>query len=157
MKKMNILWLFLSSALVSCSHLPVKAQVKEHHFRLENFSAEQGTKSELVYLMCFHKRPTEWSAPKQYLAGEHQLWVKASVEDRGLGQDVKEAFVQFKVKLEAGKSYMLNRAIEDNQISLWIQETETGAKASDVIVTKLKQPLLVEENLRKTQCREGTV
>ncbi len=157
MKKINILLLCLSGALISCSHFPVKTQVKENHFRLENFTAERGTKSEQVYLMCFHKRPTEWSAPKQYLAGEHQLWVKASIEDRGLGQDVKEAFVQFKVKLDAGKSYMLNRSIEDDLISLWIQETDTGVKASDVIVTQLKQPLLIEENLRKTQCREGSV
>lgn len=157
MKKMNILLVCLSVMVGSCSQLPIKTQIKEGNFRLENFRAEKGTQLDLVYLMCFYKRPTGWAEPKQYLAGEHDLWVKASIEERGLVQNVKEAVVHFKVKLGPGKSYMLNREVKDDKISIWIQESETAVKVSTVVVTDLKQPLLVEDNLRRTQCRQGSV
>ena len=157
MKKINMLLIFASFTIISCSQLPIKTEVKQDHFRIENFIAEKGTQLDLVHLMCFHKRPTEWSAAKQYVSGEHVLWVKASIAERGIVKNVKEAFVQFKVKLDPGKSYMLNRSVKGDQISIWIQESETETKASDIIVADLKQPLLVDYNLRQTQCREGSV
>ncbi len=158
---MKNLKLFLISALslsaLGCTVLPIKVEVKEQHFRFENFKRDKTSTLEYVHLMCYRKKPTSWTQPKQYLGGEHDLWVKASISKRHIPNSKKEAFVNFKVNLEPGKSYMLNRKVDDDKISLWIQEVDTGLGVSEVLSTELKQPLLVEYNLRKKQCESGSV
>lgn len=106
----NLLTAFtLGVTLLGCSNLPIKTDIKEDHFRLENFKREQGVDLEYVHLMCFKKRPTQWAEPKQYISGEHDLWVKASVSNPDVLNSQKEAFVNFNVNLDSNKSYMLNR------------------------------------------------
>ena len=147
----------LSVASVSCSTLPLKAEIKENHFRFENFKRDKSSKLEYAHLMCFHKKPISWTEPKQYLSGEHDLWVKASISERDIPNSTKEAFVNFKVKLESNKSYMLNRKIVDNKISLWIQEVDTGIGVSKVLTSDLNNPLIIDDFLRKRQCKSGSV
>lgn len=143
--------------LGGCSILPLKANIKENHFRFENFKRDNGPDIEYVHLMCFHKKETFWAEPKQYISGKHDLWVKASISKRGIANSSKEAFVNFDVNLAANKSYMINRKIENNKISMWLQEVDTGIKVSSIKVAELKRPLLVEKNLRRKQCESGTV
>jgi hypothetical protein len=160
MKMKNLKWLLILAVSVTslgCSVLPIKAEVKENHFRFENFKRDKGPKREFIHLMCFHKKPILWAEPKQYLSGEHNLWVKARISERGIPNSRKEAFVNFKVNLAAGTSYMLNRKIEGNKITLWIQEVDTGLGVSEIIVADLKQPKITEYNLRKTQCESSSV
>ncbi len=158
MKNLKLLLISaLSVVSIGCSTLPLKAEIKENHFRFENFKRDKSSKLEYVHLMCFHKKPTTWAEPKQYLSGEHNLWVKASVSKRGIPSSTKEAFVNFKVKLESDKSYMLNRKIVDDKISLWIQEVDTGLGVSDVITADLENPLIIDDFLRKRQCKSGSV
>jgi len=158
MKNLNwLLILALSVASLGCSVFPIKAVVKDNHFRLENFKRDKGPKREFIYLMCFHKKPIRWAEPKQYLSGEHDLWVKARISKRGVPLSRKEAFVNFKVNLESGKSYMLNREIEGKRIKLWIQEVETGLGVSETLYADLKRPKITEYNLRKKQCESGSI
>ena len=58
--------------------------------------------------------------------------MKASISKRSIQDSRKEAFVNFKVKLALGKSYMLNRKLVEDKILLWIQEVDTGLGVSDV-------------------------
>jgi len=158
MKNLKLLLIpALCVAAIGCSTLPLKTEIKENHFRFENFKRDNNSTLEYVHLMCFHKKPTTWAEPKQYLSGEHDLWVKASLSTRNISNSTKEAFVNFKVKLESSKSYMLNRKIVDDKISLWIQEVDTGVGVSDIITADLENPLIIDDFLRKRQCKSGSV
>lgn len=151
----NILTYSVSIFLASCGVLPIESEIKENHFRFENFKQDIKSPSELVYLMCYRKRPTSWAQPKQYLGGEHELWVEANISDSPINNE--EAFVFFKVKLDSGKSYMLNRKIEDKKISIWIQESESDVKVSEVITTDLKIAALGKRSFRKKRCKTGSI
>jgi hypothetical protein len=113
-----ILTYSVSIFLISCGVLPIESDIKVDHFRLENFKQDITSSSELVHLMCFRKRPVSWAHPKQYLGGDHKLWVEANISDTESPNGEKEAFALFKVKLDSGKSYMLNRKIEGEKISI---------------------------------------
>ena len=156
MKLTHIIFAMLTFTFL-CGFLPIKADVKDGHFRFENFKRTKSPDKELVHLMCHAKKPTSWTQPKQYQAGEHDLWVKAQVYRDNTPASEKHAFANFKVNLEQGKSYMLNRKLEGEHISLWIQEVDTGVSVSDVVVAQLKQPLAEERQLRLNQCRSGTI
>ena len=120
-------------------------------------SSELLKKLEYVYLMCLHKRPISWTTPKQFISGEHDLWVKADISDRGIPNSIKEAVVNFKVTLDSNKSYMLNREIKDEKISLWIQEVDTGDVVSQTLIKDLKRPLASDHYSSKEQCKSSSV
>jgi len=142
-------------SLISCSILPLEKEIKANHFRFENFRQDIKFPSELIYLMCYRKRPTDWAEPKQYLGGDHELWVEANISSSTM--NTKEAFVLFKVKLDSGKSYMLNRKIEGERISIWIQESESDLKVSEVITTDLSMVALGKRVFRKNQCKTSSI
>ncbi|MFT2091482.1 hypothetical protein [Paraglaciecola sp. 2405UD69-4] len=149
----------LSSILVGltlsgCSNFSPK--IADNHLRFENFRRLQNYDVELVYLMCENHRPVSWTSPKQFTSGEHDLWVKAKFGDIERMSSAKEAIVNFKVNLDEGKAYMLNRNVKADTVSLWIQESETGLVVSEVITEKLELPNFVG-NLREKQCESGTV
>jgi len=148
---------FVSLFFFGCSILPLKTELKVDHFRFENFKRDVSYPSELVHLMCYRKKPTNWAEPKQYLGGEHELWVEANISDSASPTSEKEAFVFFKVKLDSGKSYMLNRNIEGEKISIWIQETESALKVSEVITTDLHLAAFGKGNFRKRRCKSGSI
>ena len=156
MKITQLVFVLLMSTFLF-GFLPIKADIKDGHFRFENFKRTKSPNKELVHLMCYAKKPTSWAQPKQYQAGEHDLWVKALVYRQDVPNSEKHAFANFKVNLEQGKNYMINRKVEGEHISLWIQEVESGVGVSDVVVAQLKQPRLEERQLRLEQCRSGTI
>lgn len=131
--------------------------IKDNHFRFENFKRNLSFTHEYIYLMCAHKKVTGWSEPKQYIGGEHNLWVKASIENQNDSGSLKETYVNFKVNLIAGKSYMLNRTHNDNKVSLWIQEVNSGIKVSEVVTSQLKRPRYSEQSNSKKRCKLGSV
>ncbi|QJR79745.1 hypothetical protein CA267_002510 [Alteromonas pelagimontana] len=149
--------LILSLTTFSCSVLPLSSEIEKDHFRFENFKRDKGPTIELVHLMCFHQQPTGWTEPKQFQSGPQNLWVKANISQRGIPNSTKEAYANFKVDLDPGKSYMLNRTVEGDQISIWIQEVDSGLQVSKVSKSQLKQPLLVDNYLRRQQCEQGSV
>lgn len=148
---LNILVLGL---LASCSQLPVV--VKDNHYRFENFRTNDKDPEEFVILMCFRKKPTSWSEPKQFLSGKQNLWLRAIIKGNANQYLPKEAVANFNVTLDAGKNYMANREIQQNNISLWIQEVESGVIVSDIITKELVYPTF-KGNLRKKQCKTSSV
>jgi hypothetical protein len=158
MKNFKHLFVIVASMfIVSCGILPFKSEIKENHFRFENFKKEVGNPAESINLMCFRKRPTSWTEPKQYLSGEHLLWVEADIYNQSSSIGSKTAFALFKVKLDSGKSYMLNRKIEGEKISIWIQESETGLRVSGVVTTDLKIVANDNNYLRVKRCKTSTI
>jgi hypothetical protein len=144
-------------ALSGCGIFPIQAVIKENHFRLENFKRDVTDDVEYVYLMCANKKPTTWFEPRQHISGEHDLWVKVKTLNRTIPHSTRVAIVNFKVDLDADKSYMLNRKIVDGKVSLWIQEVDTGLGVSDVLIANLKRPLLTDYHHSVKQCSSGSV
>ncbi|MDA8621937.1 hypothetical protein N9L48_04740 [Psychrosphaera sp.] len=118
---------------------------------------DRGADKEYVYLMCHRKRVTTWSNPKQFLSGKHNLWVKAEVSKRDTANSKRVAFVNFELELDAGENYTLNRKVDDEQISIWIQNTESGKAVSEVKTAKLEIPKVIDKRLRREQCESGTI
>lgn len=147
----------LNLVLLGFSVFTKDPTVKDNHFRFENFKREISSTLEYVYLLCSHKKVTHWTQAKQYQSGAHDLWVKASTVKSGIPSTRKETYVNFKVTLDAGKSYMLNREINNDDIALWIQEIETGIKVSPIISSKLDYPRFKNENDAKYRCKAGTI
>ncbi|WP_286265031.1 hypothetical protein [Thalassotalea atypica] len=142
-----------------CGVLPIKAEIKENHFRIENFKKDQGDDLEYVYLMCRNKKPTNWFGAEQHEQGPHNLWVTAKFSRRGIEHSERVAFINFKVNLAANKSYMLNRRISEGRVSVWLQEIDTGEYASEVITTQLERPKDFKNahNLKIKQCKSSSV
>ncbi|MUH72067.1 hypothetical protein GNP35_05965 [Psychrosphaera haliotis] len=158
MKSIKLVVAAIIGSIVSgCSVLPIKSSIKDNHFRIENFMDDRGADKEYVYLMCHKKRVTTWSNPKQFMAGKHNLWVKALVSKRDTANSQRVAYVNFEIELSAGESYTLNRKIDDEQISIWIQDSENGKVVSKVKVAKLELPKVVDKRLRREQCESGTI
>ena len=152
-----ILTLMLLIFIYNSNAAPLTDAIKTEHFRFENFQQDRRKNIEYVYLMCHRKKVTPYIYAKQMLAGDHNLWVRATSSRRGVKNSIKEAIVNFKVNLAAGKNYQLNREKKDGKIAIWIQDIETGEIVSDVIKTKLKIRLIVDERLRRKQCQSGSV
>jgi len=156
MKKSSIA-MILGTALVisACGVLPFKAGITEGHSRVVNLSVSTGEVVEKVYLMCHRKRPREWVQSSQLEAGQHDVWVKANVADIDLG--IKNAVVNFKVNLEAGKSYALNKERKGNKIAIWIEEGASSTVVSEIVVGDLRHPQVYPERELIRQCSLGTV
>lgn len=158
MNKLNIVCIAIVTLIVAgCSVFPIPASIKDNHFRFENFVNDKGADKEYVHLMCFRKRPVGWDTPKQYVAGEHNLWVKAQISKRDIQNSKREAFVNFELALAAGESYQLNHKVEGDLISIWIQNSESKKVVSEIKEAKLALPKLVENRLRREQCESGTI
>lgn len=141
-----------------CANVPVKAEVQEGKFRFENFKDDRGYDLQYVHLMCRYKRPIAWAESTiQYDAGPQSLWIKADIITARKERSAGEAYVHFDVDLAAGHTYTVKRDIKGHDISIWIENMDTGEKITEVAQAVLKPKLLVEDNLRKTQCEQGTV
>ncbi len=152
--------LFISSSLIlpGCSSMPYEPEISEGKFRFENFKRINKTRTyEYVSLMCLNNKTTSWQEPMQFKAGDQKLWVHARTYQQGLKNSKVEAFVRFDVNLEAGKSYMLNRDLDGDTMTIWIQEVKTGISASEKVTLELERPAIYEHNLRDKQCAAGTV
>ena len=149
--------LLIASSISGCSILPFKTEIKENHFRFENFRQEDGTKRESIRLLCYKQSPSAWFEPRQYIAGEHVLWVKASTKKQAVVNSTREAYVKFVVDLLPNKSYMLNRKVVEDDISIWVQDVSSGEVVSKVEVSQLKRPLLMEELRVKQMCESSTI
>ncbi len=157
MKCLLTLLLSLSiTVILGCSVLSTQVEVKEDHFRFENFIRNIKFEKEYIYLACHRQRPIGWDNPRQYVAGEQNLWITAAFDDSNTMKLLKTAHFNFKVNLESGKSYMPNREINGDRISVWIQEVDSGARVSEVQEANLEIQLSEYVKSRK-QCTTSTV
>ncbi len=156
----SLILLLISAILVlpACSTMPFEPKISEGKFRFENFKRTNKTRTnEFVSLMCLNNKPTGWQEPMQFEAGEQKLWVHARTYQQGLKNSKVEAFIRFDVNLKAGISYMLNRDLEKDTMTIWIQEVKSGISASERVTVELKRPAIYEHNLRDKQCAAGSV
>lgn len=147
----------LVAALMGCSALPIKSEIKENHFRFENFEREGSLTQEYIHLLCFNQKPTGWTEPRQYKSGPQSLWVLASISERDIANSTKQAFYKFDITLESKKSYMLNRKRSGNNLSVWIQEADTGRRVSAVKTKELERDVMNDYFLRKKRCQASSV
>lgn len=133
MKYLKYLPLILITGLnFSCSNFQIPNKIDEEKFRFENFQVLKGPQLELVSLMCYRKKISDWYGARQYEAGDHTLLVKAEVETK------RQAYVTFNVNLAAGHNYILNRTIEGENISIWIEDIDSGMKVSTIETAQLE-------------------
>ncbi|TRY30659.1 hypothetical protein [Aliiglaciecola sp. M165] len=157
MKNRNLIIVCLASLVVfGCSTLPIETALKDEHFRIENFQRNIDDPRESLFLMCSNNQLVNWHAAGQFPAGEYDLMVIAVSNKRFVPHSRKEAEVRFNVNLESGKNYTLNRKREGNDISVWIQDAESGKRVSDVQTTTMKLPLGNTYRRRLHECRTGT-
>lgn len=158
MFKLKIFILILAAFTVtSCSVFSSEITIQENHFRFENFKRDRSSLLESVYLMCHLKRPSTWTQARQYVSGEHNLWVKVKTYESDKPNSLKIAYANFKVNLKSGGNYMLNRVMKDDKISVWIQEVDSGTKVSSIKTVDMKYPRFDEKHASKSRCRSGTV
>lgn len=158
MKLKNQLIAYSALVMSACSLIPVSTGVKEGHFRVENTSYDPINNTiEFVYLMCHNKKPTSWIAARQYPAGHHNLWVKATFQEVGLYHSYREAYVNFDITLPEGGNYQLAHSITNDEISIWFQDVESHKPYSKIMTTALKRHKVADGKLRLQQCRSGSV
>lgn len=149
----SISLLFLSA----CANLQPAATIKEGHFRFENFYMAHKNPNELVFLACFRKKKSEWIQARQFEAGEHDLWVSAVTQLPSVKNSKKSVYLNFKVKLEANKNYRLNSTRNEGDISVWIENKETGEMVTEVQTGELRPDLFTDVREQYKNCRAGTV
>lgn len=142
--------------LSGCEVLPIQTEIKQDHFRFQNFVQNVQPDHEYIFLACHRHQPTGWSVAKQYPAGAHNIWIKAEKFDDELTGQPKVAYFNVKTTLEAGKSYMPIRKIDGKKITLWIQEVDSGKRVSDKLESELRWPL-AESISNHEQCITSTV
>lgn len=146
----------ISSFLLGCETLPIRAEIKEDHYRFENFVQNVEPKHEYIFMACHRHKPTGWNVAKQYPAGPQNLWIKAAKYTTTTSNVPRVAYFNLQTNLEAGKSYMPNRKIEGNKIALWIQEVESGERVTEILEAELKFPV-AETIVSHKQCKTSSV
>jgi len=124
--------LLVAAVSFSCSNMKAPKKIDEGKFRFQNFEVLSGPQLESIRLLCYRKKPSDWFGARQYEAGEHKLFVRAEIEPR------RQAYVSFNVKLAAGHNYILNRTIEGESISIWIEDIDSGLTVSTTETTQLE-------------------
>jgi len=158
MKYIGVSLLVLAGIASSgCSVFKDKYAVKENHFRFENYKKDSFDQIERAFLTCQDHKPTKKFEPRIFEVGQHNLWVTATVSKDSLKNQTKEAFVNFDVTLESGKSYELDGNVIGNKISLWIKDSSTDEAVSEVITTNLERPSVDNYKKRLEWCKSGTV
>lgn len=140
-------------ALAGCSALPIKASIKEGHYRLEGLNKETLQYREYLTRGCF-KSPEGVRAAggvKELPAGIDSFWVEASVSKPGV-PGVRYAYVHLTGEFEEDKRYFLNRSRVGKEISIWAQEVGTENIVSNVAKTVYLPKVADENQRRKSIC-----
>lgn len=161
MKLASLLATIAIIPLVACTSvgkvIDEQATIQPNEARIDFYVQRLDRQREFVQLMCENNRPNDEIEILDVEAGEHILYVRASVINSNLlFKNVREAVVRLDVNLEGGKRYTLNQDREDDNITLWLQEADTGLIVSETVSTTMGLTSAVG-NLRMKQCQEGTV
>ena len=151
----------LLTQLAGCSvmtELPIpQASISPDEARVDFYLQQWKNEEELVRLMCWNQRPSKEFRVRDLSAGEHALFVVAAGKNSGVRQiNRKEAVVRLDVNLEGGKRYSLAQPRDGENMKIWLQESETGYIASQIVDVDVGVPPFVG-NSRLEQCQEGTV
>ena len=158
MKRFIYAFLLPIFTLGGCAHLPFEKEVNPGHFRLENYSYDHMNDSiEYIYTLCHQHKPTSWIAARQYPAGTHNIWVKATFQEVGIWHSYREAFVNFEMTFPEGGNYQWVSKIDQGNISIWLQDVDTHEASSEIITTPLKRHNIGDNGKIIQQCKEGSV
>ena len=154
MKNYGFVFLFSSLfVLFGCATFPLKVDIKDNHYRLENFKVTGSQYSEYLTRGCLYTEPNthSWQIPQQYLknSGKEKFWIQASLSKNGV-PGVHYTYVSLSADFEANKSYMLNRKRVEFKVSIWIQEVETGTIVSN-IAKGTYMPAVADQNKKRRQ------
>jgi len=146
-------------ALTGCTQLSGPFGVSENEVRFENFKRDGNQDiHSFVHLACQNNKLLGWHEPRKFESGQHSLYVRAATNHRNADNSLKQAYLNFEVYLEGGKSYMLNRELDgDNAMKVWIQEVDTGVGVGEVKTVSLDKPFNKNERQHRAQCSAGTV
>lgn len=147
--------------LVACTSvekvIDEQATIQPNEARIDFYVQRLDRQREFVQLMCENNRPNDEIEILDVEAGEHILYVRSRVINSNLlFKNVREAVVRLDVNLEGGKRYTLNQDREDDNVTLWLQEADTGLIVSETVSTTMGLTGAIG-NLRMKQCQEGTV
>jgi len=161
MKLASLLATIAITPLVACTSvekvIDEQATIQPNEARIDFYVQRLDRQREFVQLMCENNRPNDEIEILDVEAGEHILYVRASVINSNLlFKNVREAVVRLDANLEGGKRYTLNQDREDDNVTLWLQEADTGLIVSETVSTTMGITSAVG-NLRMKQCQEGTV
>ncbi|MCC2615324.1 hypothetical protein LJ739_03620 [Aestuariibacter halophilus] len=140
-----------------CAVINADDTIAADSIAFENFNNQDDASPQRVQLMCHNQMPTEWNRPLQFEQGQHKLWVQATLRQRDVPASEREAYVLLEAELDGGKRYMLNRSIDDDTITVWVQERETGKQVSNAVSATLAFPSAHEQGLKSQRCKSGTV
>ncbi|OUL56362.1 hypothetical protein [Pseudoalteromonas ulvae] len=149
----------LTLTVSGCSLLPIETDVKEGFVRIKNQYDNTPNRNESIFLFCHNQRVIEHQTNREYPAGQHNLWVMVNVADTVHNSAGREAVVNFNVDLPAGKKYILNGQMLDQnaEMAVWIEDFDNAEVVSPIVKTSLKNPSLVPYQLRKKQCESSSV
>lgn len=154
----HLITLLLLCNLLACAMSPFNNDIKQGHFRIENTSYDNSQgRTEYVYLMCHKHKPATWVTARQYPAGKHNIWVKATYQEANNHNSYQVAFANFNLTLPAGGNYQLAHTIHDESISIWLQDINTLSAKSEVVTAKLTRNNIANSTKLINQCKQGTV
>lgn len=145
--------------LSACSIFNSDNDVKEGHFRIANHVSDIPTKSAVAYLyvMCNEQRPVSWVSKREYPSGQQNLLVKATFHKTNKPSLSLEAYVNFDMNFLEGESYQLMYDLLDENISVWLQSSQSSEPISNIITTPLKRQNINDSQMRLEHCRSSSV
>ena len=157
--RMSIVLSIVCFSLISCTNFifPIKASIEEGHYRFENFKNHLGGHQEILVRGCLYDFPYSskyhsFVGGRQYLVdGEEKFMVQASLSGKNI-TGIRYVWVPLTANFEENKSYMLNRKLNDFDVSIWIQEVDTGIRVSSIASTTFPRSRIDESHRMKKMC-----
>jgi len=146
--------------LAGCSSLSNKTEIDAGHARIISYTDHTDVKEfQTVYPMCNRHRITDWRQSRQLKAEMQDIWLIAEVNDVTFYDGKKEAFVNFQLPLEDGRSYIIAQNVYEKHINVWLQDAYTGEQVSEMYKVQLKRPYptVKRYKLMRSMCRSGSV
>lgn len=132
--------------------MQIKASIEAEHYRFENFKDIGSKYREYLVRGCRDddNNAHSWQVPRQYKEGNDTFWVQASMSKPSVPDSMYYAYAEISANFEENKSYMLNRQRNGFNVSIWVQEVDTGIVVSNTVKTTYK-PELINENKRRQE------
>ena len=158
MKLRTIFSALLLTQLGACSYIindyVPQADIDADKARIDFFAQTSKNEKEYVRLLCWNKRPSDVLSIRNIDAGEHNLYFYATVVESKYTPLV--AIGRLDASLKGGKRYSLLQSRQNENMKIWLAESDTGVLASDIINVKLEAPKPLGNSVIEN-CKEGTI
>lgn len=162
MKIQSSLLIVALGALVSgCSS--TQENITQTNPIIKNTVFESNLDKDMLHVLCKGKRPVRWVQNYSFEPGEQSVIVKIenyarlSMTEVPLQKEVRSTYAQLSVDLVDGQNYIINRkrvnSDDPSNITVWIQNEETGQIVSNKTKVTLVKPKLLEQEYEARACR----